>query len=151
LALRATETHVLPKTFKDIAKLLADSKKRWLESCLKELKLLKDRDVYEIVDLPKRKKAVKNCWVFNIKPDGCHQSRLVAKGFSQVEGIDFDELFSPVVHYETIQLLLAIAVLKDLDIQSVNVKTAYLYGNLDKEIYMEQPEGFKLPGKENKV
>jgi len=82
LALRATQTHVLPKTFKDVTKLPADSKKRWLESCLEELKLLKDRDVYEIVDLPKGRKAVKNHWVFNIKPDGCYQSRLVAKGFS---------------------------------------------------------------------
>ena len=49
------------------------------------------------------------------------------------------------------QLFLAVAVLKDLDIQSVDIKTAYLYGDLDEEIYMEQPEGFKLPGKENKV
>jgi len=102
LALRATETHVLPKTFKDIAKLPADSKKRWLKSCLEELKSLKDRDVYEIVDLPKRRKAVKNHWVFNIKPDGCYRSRLVAKGFSQVKDIDFDKLFSLVVHYETV-------------------------------------------------
>jgi len=61
LALRATKTHVLPKTFKDVTKLLADSKKRWLEFCLEELKLLKDRDVYEIVDLPKGRKVVKNC------------------------------------------------------------------------------------------
>jgi len=151
LALRATETHVLPKTFKDVTKLPADSKKRWLESCLEELKSLKDRDVYEIVDLSKGRKAVKNCWVFNIKPDGRYQSCLVAKGFSQVEGINFDELFSPVVHYETAQLLLAIAALEDLDIQSVDIKTAYLYSDLDEEIYMEQPEGFKLPGKENKV
>jgi len=89
--------------------------------------------------------------MFNIKPDGHYRSRLVAKGFSQVKGIDFDELFSPVVHYETARLLLAVAVLEDLDIQSVDVKTAYLYGDLDQEIYMEQPEGFKLPGKENKV
>jgi len=102
LALRATETHVLPKTFKDVAKLPADSKKRWLESCLEELRSLKDRDVYEIVDLPKGRKAVKNCWVFNIKPDGHYRSCLVAKGFSQVKGINFDELFSPVVRYETV-------------------------------------------------
>jgi len=61
LALRTTKTHVLLKTFKDVAKLQADSKKRWLESCLEKLKSLKDRDVYEIVDLSKRKKAVKNC------------------------------------------------------------------------------------------
>jgi len=60
LVLRATETHVLPKTFKDVAKLLADSKKRWLESCLEELKSLKDKDIYEIVNLPKRRKMVKN-------------------------------------------------------------------------------------------
>jgi len=151
LALRATETHVLPKTFKDVAKLPADSKKRWLESCLEELKSLKDRDVYKIVDLSKERKVVKNCWVFDIKPDGRYRSRLVAKGFSQVEGIDFDELFSPVVCYETVRLLLAVVALEDLDIQSVDVKTAYLYSDLDKEIYMEQPEGFKLSGKENKV
>ena len=98
--------------------LQADSKKRWLESCLEELKSLKDRDVYEIVDLPKRRKAVKNRWVFNIKPDGRYRSRLVAKGFSQVEGINFDELFSPVVCYETTRLLLAVAALEDLDIQN---------------------------------
>jgi len=72
LALRATETHVLLKTFKDVAKLPVDSMKKWLESYLEELKLLKDRDVYEIVDLPKGRKAVKNRWVFNIKPDSCY-------------------------------------------------------------------------------
>ena len=103
LALRASETYSLPKTFKDVAKLQADSKKRWLESCLKELKSLKDRDVYEIVDLLKGRKVVKNRWVFNIKPDSRYQSRLVAKGFSQVEGINFDELFSPVVRCYAVQ------------------------------------------------
>jgi len=60
LVLRATETYVLPKTFKDVAKLPADSKKKWLESCLEELKSLKNRDVYEIVDLLKGRKVVKN-------------------------------------------------------------------------------------------
>jgi len=134
-----------------IAKLPADSKKKWLESCLEKLKSLKNRDVYEIVDLPKGRKAVKNRWVFNIKPDGHYQSCLVAKGFSQVESIDFNKLFSLVVHYKTTRLLLAVAIFENLDIQSVDVKTAYLYGNLDEKIYMEQPEGFKLPGKENKV
>jgi len=67
LVLRATKTHSLPKTFKDVTKLQADSKKRWLESCLEELKSLKDRDIYEIVDLPKRRKVIKNCWVLNIR------------------------------------------------------------------------------------
>jgi len=72
LVFRATETHVLPKTFKDVTKLPADSKKRWLKSCLEELKSLKDRDVYEIVNLPKRRKVVKNYWVFNIKFNSCY-------------------------------------------------------------------------------
>jgi len=54
------------------------------------------------VNLSKGRKVVKNCWVFNIKPNGHYQSHLVAKGFSQVEGIDFDELFSPVVYYKTV-------------------------------------------------
>jgi len=61
LALKATKTHFLPKTFKDVTKLPADSKNRWLESCLKKLKLLKDKDIYKIVDLPKERKVVKNC------------------------------------------------------------------------------------------
>jgi len=113
--------------------------------------LLKDWDIYEIIDLLKGKKTVKNHWVFNIKPDSRYWSCLVAKGFSQVEGIDFDELFSLVIHYETVWLFLTIAVLEDLDIQSIDVKTAYLYGDLDEKIYIEQPEGFKLPRKENKV
>jgi len=72
LALRATETYPLPKTFKDITKIPADSKKRWLEFCLEKLKSLKDKDVYKIMDLSKRRKAVKNHWVFNIKPDSCY-------------------------------------------------------------------------------
>jgi len=59
--------------------------------------------------------------------------------------------FDPHHRYKTARLLLAVAALEDLDIQSIDVKTAYLYGNLDEEIYMEQPEGFKLPGKEDKV
>ena len=59
--------------------------------------------------------------------------------------------FDPHHRYKTARLLLAVAALEDLDIQSIDIKTAYLYGDLDKEIYMEQPEGFKLPGKENKV
>jgi len=74
--------------------------------------------------------------MFNIKPDGCYWSHLVAKVFSQVKGINFDKLFSPVICYETMRLLLAVTALKDLDIQSIDIKIAYLYGNLDEEIYM---------------
>ena len=64
--------------------------------------------------------------------------------FFQVEGVDYNELFSPVVRYETVRLLLAIAALEDWHLQALDIKSAYLYGNLDEEFYMEQPEGFQM-------
>ena len=85
LVLRATETHSLPKTFKDVTKLQANSKKRWLESCLKELKSLKDRDIYEIMDLSKRRKAVKNCWMFNISLIAVIDLLLLLKDFFKLK------------------------------------------------------------------
>jgi hypothetical protein len=66
----------------------------------------------------------------------------VAKGFSQVEGLDFDQIFSPVVRFKTVRLLLALAALEGWSVSGLDVKNAYLYGTLDEEIYMEQPEGF---------
>ena len=89
--------------------------------------------------------------MFNIKSNGYYRSQLIAKEFSQVKEIDFDELFSPVVHYKTAYLFLAIAALEDWSIHSVDVKTIYLYSNLDKEIYIEQSEDFRPPSKEKKV
>ena len=76
---------------------------------------------------------------------------LVVKGFSQVEGLDFDQVFSPVVRFETVHLMLALATLENWYITGLDVWSAYLYGKLDKEIYMEQPEGFAAPGQEHKV
>ena len=103
------------------------------------------------MDLSKAQKAIKNFWVFNIKSNGCYRSQLAVKQFSQVEEINFNELFSLVVYYETAHLFLAIATLKDWNIHSVDVKTAYFYGDLDEKIYIEQSEDFRLPGKEKKV
>jgi hypothetical protein len=75
----------------------------------------------------------------------------VAKGFSQVEGIDFTDIFSPVVWFEMVHLILVLAVLENWYMSGVDVKTAFLYGELDEELYMEQPEGFKVKGHEHKV
>jgi len=107
--------------------------------------------VFSLIKLPKGKKAISNRWVFDIKSDGQKKARLVAKGFSQIEGIDYNELFSPVVRYESVRLLLALAALEQWHIQAVDVKTAFLYGKLDEEIYMKQPEGFLEKGKEHLV
>ena len=78
-------------------------------------------------------------WVFDVKTDSRYKARLVAQDFSQVEGIDFNELFSPVVRFESVRLVFLLAVLKDWYITGVDVCTAYLYGKLDEEIYMRQP------------
>jgi Reverse transcriptase (RNA-dependent DNA polymerase) len=103
------------------------------------------------VNLPKGRKIIKNRWVFDLKGDRRKKARLVAKDFSQVEGIDFNEIFSPVVRFETIRLMLTLAALEHWHITSVDVKTVFLYGELDEELYMEQPEGFKTKGQEHKV
>ena len=101
--------------------------------------------VFELVDHPQDRKVIKNRWVFDVKSDGRKQACLVAKGFSQVEGLDFNQVFSPVVHFETVRLMLALAALENWYITGLNVRSAYLYGKLDEEIYMEQPEGFCCP------
>ena len=75
----------------------------------------------------------------------------MAKGFSQVEGLDYDQVFSPVIWFKSVRLILAMAALEGWVLAGLNVRNAYLYGKLDKEIYMEQPEGFIVPGKENMV
>jgi hypothetical protein len=106
---------------------------------------------WELVDLPPSRRAVKSKWVFKLKVDGRYRARLVAKGFTQIPGLDFDETFSPVARFESLQLLLALAALEDWHIHQMDVKSAFLNGELDKEIYMEQPQGFITSGKETQV
>ena len=105
-------------------------------------------------DLPLRNKPICCKWVFKrkLKPDGSidkYKARLVAKGFTQKKGIDYFDTYSPVTRITTIRTLLALA--SNLIIHQMNVKTAFLNGDLDEEIYMEQPEGFKVKGQEHKV
>ncbi|CAL8989938.1 unnamed protein product, partial [Prunus brigantina] len=79
------------------------------------------------------------------------KARLVAKGYAQKEGIDYNEVFSPVVKHSSIRILLALVAQFDLELAQLDVKTAFLHGDLEEEIYMSQPEGFKVAGKENWV
>jgi hypothetical protein len=115
------------------------------------LEALRKRNVYDLVERPRGRKVIKNRWVFDQKPDGRKKARLVAKGFSQVEGMDYDAVFSPVVRFETVRLIFAMAALGGWVLKGLDVRNAYLYGELDEEIYMEQPEGFVAPGKETRV
>ena len=108
--------------------------------------MLKECKVFDLVSLPEGRKAIRNRWVFDIKPDGQKCACLVAKGFSQIEGIDYEELFSPVVCYESVRIIFALTALEHWHLEAVDVKTAFLYGKLDEEIYMQQPEGFVQKG-----
>ena len=123
----------------------------WEEACQYEIAALAKAGTWSLVDLPHGRKAVKSKWVFKLKADGRFRARLVARGFTQIPGIDFDETFSPVARFESLRLLLALAALEDWHIHQMDVKSAFLYGELDEEIYMEQPSGFVVPGRETQV
>lgn len=79
-----------------------------------------------------------------------YKARLCAKGFNQQQGIDYEEIFSPTARYDTIRVLLSIAARDDLQIMQFDVKTAFLHGDLQEEIYMEIPEGVTVKNEENR-
>eukprot|EP00795_Rhopilema_esculentum_P007998 gene7998-biopygen1703 len=129
---------------------------QWKEATESEYQSLIENQTWELVKPPKDRKAIGCKWVFKVKYDKNGQverfkSRLVAKGYSQKYGVDFDETFSPVVRFSSIRALLAFAVQNRMLIHQMDVTTAFLNGDLTEEIYMEQPEGYVIRGKENLV
>jgi Reverse transcriptase (RNA-dependent DNA polymerase) len=108
---------------------------------------------WEVVKLPAGKREIGSRWFLKVKynADGSlehYKARLVAKGYSQCPGFDFKETFAPTVRYATICTILAIAALEDLELRSVDISHAYLDGELEEDIYMQQPEGFEVGGPE---
>ncbi|KAL0348974.1 UNVERIFIED_CONTAM: Retrovirus-related Pol polyprotein from transposon TNT 1-94 [Sesamum angustifolium] len=111
---------------------------------------------WDLEDLPVGSKPIKCKWIFKkkIKPDGSidkFKARLVVVGYTQKKGIDYFDTYSPVTKIATIRALIALSAINDLMIHQMDVKTAFLNGDLEEEIYMEQPEGFVVPGLESKV
>ena len=138
--------------YRDIQTLPLDQHKEWRKACETDLNMLKEQNVYELVDVLKGHKVSNNHCVFYVKSNGCKYISLIAKGFSQVKGIDFNHIFSPVVRVETVCLMLALASLENWHIKDLDVYSIYLYGKLDKEIYMKKKlEGFVVKGQEHKV
>ena len=129
-----------------------EDRESWQKACNEELETLKKFGVYEEVPQPHDRKIVGSKWVFRMKmgPDGQierYKARLVAQGFSQVEGIDYNETFAPVTKFNSIRLLLALSARFDWEIHQMDVKSAFLNGELDEEIYMRPPPGYKsTPG-----
>ncbi|KAE8711123.1 hypothetical protein F3Y22_tig00110303pilonHSYRG00264 [Hibiscus syriacus] len=128
---------------------------KWESSMKDEMDSLMSNQTWELAELPPGKKALHNKWIYRIKVehDGSkrYKARLVFKGFQQKEGIDYNEIFSPVVKLSTIRLVLKIVAAENLHLEQLDVKTAFLHGDLEEEIYMRQPEGFIEVGKKNLV
>ncbi|KAI3501786.1 hypothetical protein L1887_29807 [Cichorium endivia] len=134
----------------------AKSNKEWVKAMKAEIDSIVKNNTWELVHPPKHVKPIGLRWLFKIKrnPDGSitrFKARLVAKGYVQEQGIDFEEVFAPVARIETIRLLIALAVGKGWKIHHLDVKTAFLYGELKEDVYVCQPEGFVKKGEETKV
>lgn len=143
-----------PTSLKEV--LASTDKTKWVNAMEKEMESLHSNDVWDLVELPKDKKAVGSKWVFKTKKNANgtverHKARLVAQGYSQQYGQDYDETFSPVVRFESLRTVIALAVQNDLKMHQMDVTTAFLNGELKEEVYMKQPEGYAEKGKEGLV
>ena len=143
-----------PKSMEEA--LQSEYSKEWKTAAGMEYQSLIDNETWDLVELPQGRKPVGCKWVFKVKHrnDGRverFKGRLVAKGYAQKYGIDYDETFSPVVRFSSIRALLAYAVQNDMLIHQMDVVTAFLNGTLSEEIYMQQPDGYVVPGKEHLV
>jgi transposase InsO family protein len=154
---RNLEEHLLlasdaePTSFEEALK-----HEHWRHAMLDEMTSIEASGTWELVDPPRRVKPIGLKWVYKTKKDATgvitkHKARLVAKGYVQQQGIDFEEVFAPVARLESVRLLLAHAASQGWAVHHMDVKSAFLNGVLQEQVYVEQPPGFVLRGHENKV
>ena len=130
--------------------------KLWLKAMKEELDAIERNKTWKLTELPKDKKAISVRWVFKqkLKPDGSigkHKARLVARGFLQKPGLDYSEVFAPVARHETIRMVIAIAANRNWPLMHLDVKSAFLNGPLEEEVYVSQPPGFVKKNQEGMV
>ncbi|KAF0905494.1 hypothetical protein E2562_004459 [Oryza meyeriana var. granulata] len=111
---------------------------------------------WRLVPLPPGHRPIGLKWVYKVKKNAAgevikHKARLVAKGYVQQPGVDFDEVFAPVARIESVRLLLALAAQEGWSVHHMDVKSAFLNGELIEEVYVRQPPGFTVAGHEDKV
>jgi hypothetical protein len=133
-----------PKNFAE-----ANKSEDWIKAMNEELDQIEKNHTWELVPRPKDKNVVGTKWIFKNKLNENGQiiknkAILVCKGYAQVEGIDFEETFSPVARLEAIRMFLAFACFRNFKIYQMDVKSTFLNGTLEEEVYIEQPEGFIL-------
>lgn len=142
---------------KDLSEALScEQKEKWIDAINDELNSLNHNKTWELVDRPTNRSTIGCKWTFKLKRDVNgnivrYKARLVAKGYSQKFGCDYDEIFAPVVRQVTFRTLLSVAAKRNMKVKHLDVKTAFLYGELQETIYMEQPPGFKDQAHGDKV
>lgn len=134
----------------------AIEEKVWKDACDDEISSIERNRTWDLVDLPAGAKAIGLMWIFKVKrnSDGTinkHKSRLVAKGYIQRHGIDYEEVFAPVARIETVRFIIALAASNNWQVHHLDVKTAFLHGDLKENVYVSQPKGYIVEGSEEKV
>ena len=144
-----------PATFEEACQ--SREKEKWLVAMREEMFSLHKNATWKLVEKPSGKKVIGCRWIFKKKPGilgvelARYKARVVAKGFSQVEGICYHDIFSLVVKHSSIRLLLVCTVIFDLELEQLDVKTIFWHGTLDEVIYMHQAPGFVKRRDEYKV
>ncbi|KAJ4740894.1 Transposon Ty1-H Gag-Pol polyprotein [Rhynchospora pubera] len=134
----------------------ASKEESWRCAMQDELDSIHNNNTWSLVDRPTDQKVIGLKWIYKVKKDSDgkvikHKARLVAKGYVQKQGIDFDEVFAPVARIETVRLLIALAAHNGWKLHHMDVKSAFLNGELEEEVYVSQPPGFEKKGSEHKV
>ena len=136
-----------PKTFQEAWLYPVESERdNWRSAIRKEIRCIINRGVWRKADgakIPKNGRLIGNKWVFKIKRDGSYRARLVALGYNQIPGIDYTDNFAPVAHDVSFRIALARMMVEKLDSLVMDVETAFLYGELDEEIFMKSPVGME--------
>jgi hypothetical protein len=147
------ETALIAAQFSDELRMLGEAKScsnwdHWREAMDEEIAQLEGLGTYRKEDIPEGRTAVACKWVYRIKYDekgnvARYMARLITKGFSQIPGIDFDQTFAPMMRSESLRALIALATQLNLCIHTVDAVGAYLNGELEETIYMQQPPGYE--------
>jgi hypothetical protein len=154
-ALVAEELHVMssnePTSFTE-----AKHNSCWRKAMMEEMDSIEENGTWSHIDLPLGCKLNGVKWVFKVKRDehgamSKHKELLVVKGYAQRYGIDYDEVFTPMARLDSIRLLIALAVHEGWEVHHMDVKSVFLNGDLQEEVYVEQPVGFIIAGKEHMV
>ncbi|GAU30981.1 hypothetical protein TSUD_104950 [Trifolium subterraneum] len=148
--------HREQELYQQVSVIEALNNPKWIDAMTKELASIEKNDTWSLVDLPHGKKAIDVKWVFKVKVNTQgevtrYKARLVARGFLQKEGIDFDEVFAPVARIETIRLVVGLANSNNWPMYQMDVKCAFLNGPLTEEVYVTQPAGFEVDNQKDKV